>query len=226
MKKDLARIIGNLGLGVILSSSLMCSHLKPREIKFLSRIRDLSNGNIYYTVNPDEIKIVKPIKKDIKKPYFWYLNPTWEKAIEYVQTPEEAQSYIGSLKKDNCVEFGIACAAVLSDNNYPPYLLVMLPSSSDEYGHAVFLYRTEKGFGALGSGDEMALDNGEMECRYKNIEELIRDYNHTYKYYNDKKKKEMEFNFFSYFILDLNKIYPDKRWMNKDFIPNTHYKIL
>jgi len=52
-------------------------------------------------------------------------------------------------KGDDCDGGAIAAAALLSDDGYPPYILMLWDGDS---GHAVFVYRSEetKGFGSVG----------------------------------------------------------------------------
>ena len=55
-------------------------------------------------------------------------------------------------KVDDCDGGAVAAAAILSDDWFPPYILVM---SDKEKGHAVFLYQNQKGkYGSIGINNE------------------------------------------------------------------------
>ncbi|MBU0760577.1 MAG: hypothetical protein KJ600_06420 [Nanoarchaeota archaeon] len=133
----------------------------------------------YKTMSPDLIQSAPPIRKGeslVENPTD-YSKLTWQEAIEHVRTPEQAQDYLDrhfeydkdeeegfSLRLFNvgskgesfkynhtrakgvCLDYATSAAALLSDDGYEPLLLCM----RGDVLHAVFLYRTDEGFGALG----------------------------------------------------------------------------
>jgi len=162
-----------------------------------------------YAIQPVEM-IYESLKKEYKQPIdFSKLN--YQEAIEVVRTPYEAQKYLlehfiwdnkagkGESFKVNhikrrgvCLDYASAAAALLSDNGYPPLILLMY---SKEHGHAVFLYRTEKGFGILGKPSSPP--------RYKSVKELME------KGINKMYQKK----FTHYFVADLDESLKDRSWI-------------
>ena len=166
----------------------------------------------YKTISPNLIQVVTPMKRPIQRPID-YTKLTWQEAIEFVQTPEQAQDYLDRYfsfdeddvgetfalnhadRRGTCIDYAISAAALLSDNNYPSLMLAM--GSAFREGHAVFLYRTESGYGAIGTSP--------LDPKYRTVEELVRGYNLRY---ND--------DFSSFFIADLNATYPNHGWINEN----------
>jgi len=138
-----------------------------------------------------------------------YSKMTWQKTIEHIQTPQEAQEYLDThfeqhddgkvkryipgiinfskekgetfkynhyKKKGTCVDYATAAAALLSDNNFPPLIIGMRGSSK---AHAVFLYKTDKGFSALGVTPMME--------GYSSVDSLINDFENKWGYKFEKK---------------------------------------
>ncbi len=125
----------------------------------------------YRTMSPILIQPVTPIERPIERSID-YSKLTWQEAIEYVQTPEQAQDYLnmhfqydydeandakrgfviyglinttgsrGETFNQNhqkqrgiCFDYATSAAALLSDNGFPPLLLIMYKGKT---GHAVF----------------------------------------------------------------------------------------
>lgn len=193
------------------------------------------DGNIFYYIykntNPKNIEIVQPIIKKVKKlkEPVDYSKLTWQEAIEYVQTPEQAQDYIdrhfskeydindalGESFKENhldrkgvCIDKVVSCAALLSDNNYPPLILGLYDKDDVLVPHALFLFKTKDGYGDLGIN---ATGTG---GEYKTIEDLIMCY--TLRRYAKLDKNGSliipETNFSHYHIINLDENYPHKEW--------------
>lgn len=130
---------------------------------------------IYKTIAPESIQPIKPLIFSEKMPVesIDYRKLSWQEAIEVVQTPEQAQDYLDRhfsfdyeelsdnngagesfkynhyRRKGICLDYATVAAALLSDNNYPPLILIMQNDSAAKR-HALFIYKTNKGFGALG----------------------------------------------------------------------------
>ena len=101
----------------------------------------------------------------------------WQTAIREVKTPLEAAIYcnnvllytsdeelyntrdywasfkqIHAMKRDDCEGGAFAAAALLSDDGFPPYIMML--HKEKETGHAVFVYRNQDGkFGSVGIHD-------------------------------------------------------------------------
>ena len=189
---------------------------KSRKI-VLSSLLGISMFNLgcrtYSPVDQDKIKVVNPFYVSETK-LSDDINLIWQEAIKNIQTPEEAQEYLdkyfkyddkdikGETFKVNhsdktgvCLDYATAAAALLSDNNYPALMLVMGGPFRNDC-HAIFLYKTEKGFGALG--------NTPLEARYESIENIVRGYNETY--------MGKDYRFF--FVADLDKTFLNKEWID------------
>ena len=177
-----------------------------------------SGCNVYHnykTINLNEIPTVNLNNKRIAYHSIRH-SLTPEGAIQFVRTPEAAAGYTYFLflrhddKEDsaqsfeanhndrvgNCVDYAAAVAALLSDNGYPPLMLV-LDSKKDNESHSLFFYKTEKGVGAVDRSGAYGI--------YKNIDDLIKDY-------NTENNQDYEFSA----VIDLDRTYPDKRWMFGD----------
>jgi hypothetical protein len=188
---------------------------------------------IYQNVNQESIDIVQPITKKMKKirEPVDYSKLTWQEAIKYVQTPEQAQDYIdrhfskeydvndikGESFKENhfdrngvCIDKAVSCAALLSDNNYPPLILGLYDKDDVLVPHALFLYKTKDGYGDLGIN---ATRTGE---KYKTIEDLIMFYTlRRYAKLDDYGSLIIpETNFSHYHIINLDENYPNKEWIS------------
>lgn len=74
--------------------------------------------------------------------------------------------HIHENKKDDCDAGAIAAAAILSDDDFPPYVAI-LETPGINIAHEVFVYKTENGkFGSIGINDTDCLFN------YNSLEEL------------------------------------------------------
>lgn len=74
--------------------------------------------------------------------------------------------HINENKKDDCDAGAIAAAAILSDDDFPPYVAILETPDIKE-AHEVFVYKTESGkFGSIGINDSDCLFNCD------NLEEL------------------------------------------------------
>lgn len=153
----------------------------------------------FKSVNPYSIKDVNPItdyktKEKIGKKLssiLSYEKLTWQEAIEYIQTPKEAEIYMIWLRyrddnrkrfgsnlylhsfkriyegaKIDCFEGALAVAALLSDNGYPPLVLIF---GSYIKSHAVFLYKQNDRFGSIGIN--MSDMNKPM---YESLDDLVK----------------------------------------------------
>ena len=175
----------------------------------------------YKTMSPDLIQPVTPIARPIKqlKEPIDYGKLTWQEAIKYVQTPEQAQDYLDrhfrpdfdeafgpernkigesfkynhSRAKGLCLDYATIAAALLSDDGYPPFLLVVR-TSDDSSKHAVYLYRTKAGYGALGQFSLKPLPS---------LDKLI--YSIRGKYLSEYDK---------YMIVNLDKNFPRQEWIS------------
>ena len=119
------------------------------------------------TISPSAIQSVVPIERPLAVIDFDRIGEmTWEEAIEAIQTPLEAQVYlddhfsypsssidngrVDSFKTNHsdgkgvCYDYAMAAAALLSDNGYPPLVLLVK-------NHGVFLYREGDSYVALGN---------------------------------------------------------------------------
>ena len=167
----------------------------------------------YKTMSPSLIQPVTPIERPIKRPID-YSKLTWQEAIEYVQTPEQAQDYLDthlsqvaegayeSFRLNHtdrtgvCYDYAMAAAALLSDNGFPPILLELDGKNGD---HSVFLYRINDSFYALG--------NTPVPEPSRNIVDLIKRISSKY-----------GMNFDDYFIINLDENYPDRKWIDGEKI--------
>jgi len=138
----------------------------------------------YKTISENLIQPVKPVEINSEEEIPDYSKLTWQEAINYVQTPQQAQYYLNThLTYDNeeakafsiwipgiihfstinkgesfaenhkrrkgvCLDYATCAAALLSDNGYPPLVLI---TEKEDRLHAIFLYKTKKGFGTLGT---------------------------------------------------------------------------
>jgi len=187
----------------------------------LGIILSCSNCAIYKTTSLDSIKslgsIEAPVKKEIE-----YDKLTWQEAIKEVKTPAEAQDYLnryfredskekkniqflffntnskGENFKENhsrakgiCIDYATSAAALLYDNGYPPLLLI----TKGDNKHAVFLYKTRTGFGALGSTPVIPI--------HKTIENLVKDIN-----------KKYNLHFKKYGVVDLDENFGKTKWIS------------
>ena len=137
----------------------------------------------------------------------------WQEAIDYVQTPEQVQDYLENhfryddnesglavvglfsiggkgetfkynhtKKRGICFDYSTVAAALLSDNGYPPLILILRDGPFE--GHAVFLYRNDFGFRALGQTpmpsryEEFSGINGLKY--YNSVNHLARSLNEEY----------------------------------------------
>jgi hypothetical protein len=177
----------------------------------------LSPGcDTYKTISQNLIQSVTPIEIPIKRSID-YSKLTWQEAIGYVQTPEQAQDYLDNYlqqfregrydsfkvnhtdRKALCLGYAIAAAALLSDNGYPATILELDPAR--EMDHAVFLYKSEGKFFALG--------NTPLTKGYRSISDLAKGF-----------QEEHNFNFKTFIIFNLNENYGNQ-WLNGEEPINT-----
>ena len=158
--------------------------------------------------------------------YFWgdpYKKLTWQQAMEYVQTPEQAQVYLDrhftalrddTLRDDtirrsfkynhlipggkNCLDYANSAAALLSDDGYLPNYLCMFTEDL-ENRHAVFLYRTPAGYGALG--------NTPIAPEHQTVESLVMAFEQIY---------GPKFKYDRYKIISLDYVFPDGEYIGGD----------
>jgi len=141
-----------------------------------------------------------------------YNKMTWEESITYIKTPNQAQDYlnrhfsydsVGTYesfkknhldKKGNCVDYAFGAASLLIDDGFPP---IIIGFKGKSLKHLIYVYKTEKGFSALG--------NTPVEKRYPKIMDLIQDFENQYDYHPKK-----------YFIINLNENFPDTSWINSN----------
>jgi len=105
--------------------------------------------------------------------------------------------------KGGCYDYSTMSAALLSDNGYPP-LKLMMRGIEGTQDHEIFLYKTEKGFGGIGT--EKIYDRS----RYKTINKLIESYNERYKH------KNYKWDLNKYFIINLDQNIKNKEWIDGD----------
>jgi len=86
-----------------------------------------------------------------------------------------------------CIDFASAAAALVSDEGFPPLVLFMAGNAGR---HAVFLYRSEYGYGCFGNTPSLPI--------HRTIEDLVRSLG--------------DFNRFNVVNLDDN--YPNKEWIH------------
>jgi hypothetical protein len=115
-----------------------------------------------------------------------YQNMTHREVIAKINNPKDVQLYFDhfmayektngnrtfrhfhEVRKGDCSEYAIAAAALLSDDGYDPIILRLHPYTNfSGPPHAIFLYRTPEGYGALG--------NTSMDPVYPSVRELVFD---------------------------------------------------
>lgn len=183
----------------------------------------------YKSIRPDLVDTIKPINNPAKEDNVDYSKLTWGEAVAYVKTPEQVQDYLykhfsydmeeyycynlfgifnintkgetfkynHTRRKGICIDYATVAAALLSDDGYPPLLLNM---RSEDSQHVVFMYKTDEGFGALGSTSEKPV--------HKTIEDLVKAINPKYEDYS---------------IINLDDNFNDREWIDGDIdlqIPN------
>lgn len=113
-----------------------------------------------------------------------------------IGTKGETFKYNHTRRKGICIDYATVAAALLSDDGYPPLILCLKRiANGRKYAHAVFLYRTGQGFGALSTLP--------IEPRYKTVEELVIDY-FDYPSYD------------YYCIVNLDEQYKNREWVDGD----------
>jgi len=204
-KHKLMKFVGNVIGTIALASSLFFnSGCVPKHYK------------TYTTIPSSSIVTVKPVEQLEKR--IDYSKMTYQEAINYVKHPYVAQDYLDrhlirtqwhsgntfknthKERKGACLSYAIAAAALLSDDDYQSILLVMEGldhKTGKYYGHVVFPYKSEKGFGALG--------NTYMPAKYSTLNDLVKAFSDEHKFTPDK-----------YLLIDLNKTFPNKEWIDSD----------
>ncbi len=107
-------------------------------------------------------------------------------------TKGETFKYNHTRRKGICIDYATAAAALLSDDGYPPLMLYMKCENKRDR-HVVFLYKTEEGFGALGSTPEKPI--------HKTIEELVTALGDEYERFS---------------IVNLDENYKNREWIDGD----------
>jgi hypothetical protein len=171
-------------------------------------------GCIFKTIPFESVPIAKPMRYvDSKQPVYGIHNIlSCDETIEMIQTPAEVLKYFSrNLKYEvtpgspsfcefnrhrsgDCFEYSISAAALLSDNGYPATLLFI---DGKDGSHALYLYQTEKGYGALSTMS--------FEPQYKSIEEIVEHFADKY-----------DLIFDEYSVIDLDKTFPNKEWIYGD----------
>lgn len=168
---------------------------------------------------PDSIRSVESSEKYQS---YDYKGMTWEEAIKSVKTPEQVFDYLQQMiiyvnendsinkgeyqsfklnhsdGKGVCVDYAIAAAALLSDNGYPPLLLYLMGKKEN---HTVFLFKQNNSYYALGNTPSFEY-NATIEGMIKHISS----------------SSGMKWD--NYFIVDLEKEYPDREWIDGDVFRN------
>lgn len=108
------------------------------------------------------------------------------------------------LKKAHCLEACLLAAAILEEKGYPPLLLCM--DSLDNLNHAVFIFKTKTGWGAIGRSREPGLHG--REPRFRTIKALVRSYVDTF---IDKTGRLT-----GYHVVNLNEIASDWRFSSRN----------
>jgi hypothetical protein len=186
------------------------------------------NHSVYSAVSEETIDSVswpESSKEDLSNVYFSTLN--YKEAIKTIDTPFQVQEFfndyfsydyvsaadllhlttpsfkdIYSKKKGVCLDYAVCAAALLSDNGYPPLILV-LGGGGENKGHAVFLFKDVGPRGLpdcfWGMGDE-----GDFSFRLGySLDELVKDYNTIHKKSWDK-----------YAVINLNDAFKFGEWMS------------
>ena len=178
----------------------------------------------YRTMSSRLIQPVTPIERPIERPID-YSKLTWQEAIEYVQTPEQAQDYldrhftqedqssrfipgIGTFGKQKGETFRYnhsiskgdcfdysTSVAALLSDNGYPPLL--LDMRDDSGGHTVFLYKTANGFGVLG--------NTPLPPKYEKVTDILNEFANLYGW---------NFDHFNIYNLDNN--FSSREWISGD----------
>ena len=91
-----------------------------------------------------------------------------EKKIETVRSATETLHK----KSAHCLEASLLSAAILEQQGYPPLILSL--DSEDNLCHAVFVFKTKTGWGAVAKSREIGLHG--REPRFKSIRDLVWSY--------------------------------------------------
>lgn len=159
---------------------------------------------------------IKSVESSGEYQFYLYERMTSEEAIKTVKTPEQVLDYLKqklyykdennsiekgeyqSFKWNNidrkgvCFDYSIAAAALLSDNCYPPLVLLLL---GKEENHSVFLFKKDNYFYALGN-------TSTFPEKSSTIKEL-----------SDKLSANMKIKWDNYLIINLDREYPNKEWI-------------
>jgi hypothetical protein len=173
------------------------------------------------TMSPDDISVLTPYTSRVDKTVD-YTSMTWQEAIKFVKTPDQAQDYITrhltvdvdsdepvvSFAKNHSLRYGRptdkanAASALLSDDGYTPNELLLRNASLIGFPTAVYLYRTPSGFGTLGSP--------RISPKHETVDGVVNDITRI---------AQRNFNFVrfdSWLIADYERTYPDSAWMVGD----------
>ena len=151
-------------------------------------------------ISLDELKESEGSKKELTPT----LNSIPDERYESFKTNHKDRTAI-------CMGYAVAVAALLSDNGYPPLILILDPYKKDT-GHALFLYNQEGMFSTLGAYTTIK--------RHLSVSGLVNEYRAKY-------GKDIR----SFFILNLDVdhgkdwISGDKPLMLKDIDENSLYNV-
>lgn len=95
-------------------------------------------------------------------------------------------------RRGDCLDYALAAAALLSDDGYTPAVLRMFDAKLKK-AHAVFLYRTETGYGVLG--------NSPLSPTYETVPALVHALEHKY-----------HLKFTRFHVVDVEKSFPQQQW--------------
>lgn len=164
----------------------------------------------------NDIPPVTPIEQEVD-PSVDYSKMTWQEVIKYIKTPKQAQDYINRhikycyeeelepFKEEHedgeatCEGHALIPSALLSDNGYACNYTT-LHDDGNPIGHAIYIYRTKKGYGILGTTP--------LPSKFKTIDDLMNRLNSAYS----------GFDYDGYMSFDLDKIFPNRSWITGDKI--------
>ncbi len=126
--------------------------------------------------------------------------------LAWTNDPPSAETfkYNHTRRRGVCLDYALAAAALLSDDGYPPLILFMkqaLPAGvapNMEKRHAVFFYRTEQGFTALGDIPK------ETKYPVSSLEDLVKSF------------RNFNTTFGEFAVVNLDDNYPDRSWISGD----------
>ncbi|MCL5018786.1 MAG: hypothetical protein M1416_03435 [Candidatus Pacearchaeota archaeon] len=172
------------------------------------------------SIPADSIPSVESSEEDT---FYMYERMTSEESIKAVKTPKQVLDYFtqkmyyknenNSIEKGEyqsfkanhidrkgvCFDYAMSAAALLSDNGYPPLVLILM---GKPINHSVFLFKQNDSYYALGN-------TSTYPEKSSTIEELADKLSPQ----NTVKSKWEK-----YVIINLDEVYPDRKWINGDVI--------